>query len=255
MAPSPLTSTFGPSGEPQPSSPFVTGGGRDAESVRNRTLTRVESFATAKSNKTGSTVTLSPPPTRQKRGNSVSVNSITSTDEFHSATSHNSPSLSFGHFMGNGQQSSSSGHYVTAAENPFADPSPQGSSEDSRYSTASQASEATSASHNVSVQAHVVQHRGTSARANVVPAMPLRPPRNLNIRPTTGESSSGQSILSSEPDPEAARCVSPDEAELFYRPLPAHRDRDGRPSDETTVAEETQRPIAAKARKILGVHT
>ena len=222
--------------------------------MRNRTLTRVESFATAKSNKTGSTVTLSPPPTRQKRGNSVSMTSITSTDEFYSATSHDSPSLSFGHFMGNGQ-SSSSGHYVTAAENPFADPSPQGSSEDSRYSTASQASQTSAGPHNVSVQAHVVHHRGTSARAEVVPAMPLRPPRNLTIRPMTGESSSGQSIISSEPDPEAARCVSPDEAELFYRPLPAHRDRDGRPSDETTVAEETQRPIAAKARKILGVHT
>jgi len=104
------------------------------------------------------------------------------------------------------------------------------------------------------VQAHVVQHRGTSARAEVVTAMPPRSPQTLNVRPATGTSSSGQSIVSSEADPEAARCVSPDEAELFYRPLPTHREREERPSDETTVAEERP-PIAPKARKLLGVHT
>lgn len=205
----------------------------------------MDSIATAE---TGSTVTLSPSPTRPNRGDS-----ITSTEEFYSATSHDAPSLSNGHSTSN-EATSSSGHYITAGENPFADPSSQGSSEESRYSTASQASVA---SHVVSVQAHVVQHRGTSARAEVVTAMPPRSPTTLAaVRPATGaSSSSGQSIVSSEPDPEAARCVSPDEAELFYRPLPAHRERDERPSDETTVAEDSHRGVPTKARKILGVHT
>lgn len=214
--------------------------------MRNRTLVRMESFATAK---TGSTITLSPSPTRPNRGDS-----ITSTEEFYSLTSHDSQSLSTGHSTSNGP-TSSSGHYITAGENPFADPS-QGSSEESRYSTASQASEASASSHVVSVQPHVVQHRATPARAEVVAAMPPRSPTTLAVRPNTGaSSSSGQSIVSSEPDPDAARCVSPDEAELFYRPLPTHRERDERPSDETTVAEDSQRPIPTKARKILGVHT
>lgn len=87
----------------------------------------------------------------------------------------------------------------------------------------------------------------------------------MTLRPETGHSSSGQSIVSSEPDSDAARCISPDESELFYRPLPTHherdeqlpthRERDERPSDDTTVAEETRPPISAKAKKILGVHT
>lgn len=218
--------------------------------MRSNYLTRE---GTIRSNKTGSTITLSPAPTRGGRGGrggSLSANSTTSTDEFYSAASHESPSLSHGHGTSNGQ-TSSSGHYITAPENPFADPSPQGSSEESRYSTASQASE-------TSAHAHVVQHRGTSARAVVTPS-------RLTLRPETGHSSSGQSILSSEPDPDAARCVSPDESELFYRPLPTHHERDEplpvqhereeRPSDETTAAEETRPPISAKAKKILGVHT
>jgi hypothetical protein len=246
-APSPLTSTFGPSGEPQPSSPFITGTGRDAESMRNNYRTRHLSSATARSNKTGSTITLSPAPTRPFRGESVSARSTTSTDEFYSATSHETPSLSQEHDTSNGQ-TSSSGHYITAPENPFADPSPQSTSGDSRYSTASQASEASAASQSVSYHAHVVQHRGTPARAEV--AMLSRP--TLSLRPTTGQSSSGQSIVSSEADPEAARCVSPDESELFYRPLPTHRERGERPSEETTVPEDRPRTISAKAKKILG---
>jgi hypothetical protein len=197
----------------------------------------------------------------------MSATSITSTEEFYSATSHESPTRSYGHGTSNGQtsssghdtsngQTSSSGHYITAPENPFADPSPQRLGENNRHSTASQASEASTASQDVSVEARFVQNRGTSARAEMVAAMPPRSPQQtLAVRPATGASSSGQSITSSEADPEAARCISPDEAELFYRPLPGHHERDERPSDETTVAEDTRRPVSTKAKKILGVHT
>jgi hypothetical protein len=248
-APSPLTSIYGPSGGPQPSSPFVTGTGRDAESMRNNGLTHKESFVTAPSHHAHPTVMLSPVPTRRTRDNSVT--STTSTDEFYSATSHGSSSVSQEHGTNN-EQTSSSGHYITAPENPFADPSPQSLSSDSRYSTASQVSEVSAATQSDSFHAHVVQHRGTSARAEVVAAMPPRLTA-ASIRPTTGHSSSGQSIVSSEADPEAARCVSPDEDELFYRPLNVQRDRVERLSEDTTVPEDHRRAgSTSKVRRILG---
>ena len=181
----------------------------------------------------------------------MSATSVTSTDEFYSATSHGhgSHSLSHEHNTSNGQ--TSSGHYITAPENPFVDPAnpePQSSSGNSHYSTASQAS--------VSFHAHVVQHRGTSA------AIPLRSRRTASsLRPTTGHSSSGgQSIISSDADPEAARCISPDEKELFYQRqrLNVHHERDERPSDDATVSEQEDEDrrytgSVAKAKKVLGV--